>query len=390
MTERPHNQDSENIKKEPIPNHRPTDEQLEALRYQYPIQHKYTFEDNPIIAQIKHDKRWTVSDKQKRPIDILLLKETGEIKMAEMDEFKMIPLSDLPFIDSIEELDFVNRTYRLQAHKNRIICIDVEPYADPELKFSILNSPVGYAELSENGGIHALIKVPESFINDENRYLFDELSVFKEPTLKENGKEVRTGRYEVLINDHYTTFTKRIMKDIDTEPDYTTGENKQWLENFIAHIVKEDQERQKVREQIRKIQLEGVENELNDEQKSRVRKIMTLPAFDEIKEELEIKLDGKTTDMSEFEMYMANSATGYTLNIIKRAKTTRTYGKIASRLTEMEIIYIVYYLLQDVLPFREKHDEFRQGVPWLLHLAQKAYVHTTAKRKLEAKTKKKG
>lgn len=377
-------------KKEPVPNFSPSHDELEKLHYQYPIQHKYTFEDHAIIKRMKEDKKWTVSDKKKRPIDILHFHETGDIQMAEEDEITGIPLATLPFIDAIDDLDFVNRTYRLNARNNRIICIDVEPYADNELKSAIYNSPVSYIELSQNGGLHALIQVPETFITDENRYLFDELSVFKEPTLKENGEDVRTGRYEILLNDHYTTFTKRIMRIITEEPDYNEPKNKAWLEQFLQNIVNMDKERQKTREQIRKIQIEGIESQLSDEQKNRIKKISMLPAFDEIKEELELKINNNATDLSEMEMYIANSAMGYTINTIKRAKATRSYGKLASRMTEIEIVYIVYNMLQDVLPYREKHEEFRQGVTWLLYTAKKAYAYTMAKRKEEAKQKKKG
>lgn len=337
--------------------------------------HPQTFIQNPLVNHIADEPYWTLSDDKKIPINARAFLESGEIFNARFDGES--PLVTLHQLDERKELEAVNRTYRLRARENRIIMIDVEPEASDTMKKEALNMPAHYTELSMNGGVHLLIRVPDDLVTDDNRYMFDDLSVFKEPVPKD---DERDAHYEVLFNDHFITFTKRM----DTQKpciDYNQDpQAKAQLKSFLDNIVALDKQRQKEREIAKQHRIELLEDTVNDEKLEIIDEFINLKAFDRAREQAgEKSIEGFNNDYSRYEMSVASGLANHTLRIKKLAKDTQSYRELASQLTEQDIAYAVYLLVQEALPHRDKHDEEREGLPWLLFTSKRAYEYVKAK-----------
>ena len=174
------------------------------------------FMNNRLIQKLKNEPYWTISDDRKRPLDAHSLK-SAEWKLASMKNGHW-PLISLSEINKDGRYEFTNRAYRLHAADNRVICIDMEKTADPELREALKNFPVDYAEVSMSGnGMHYLLEVPEDLIPEEAKYLFDDMVVVKSDD----------SSFEVFFNNHYVTLTKNMLppseytlKRTDEEPSH--------------------------------------------------------------------------------------------------------------------------------------------------------------------------
>lgn len=345
----------------------------------YPVVHPLTFIQNPLINHLASEENWTMSDTSKRPINAREFLRTGDVFNARFDGEN--PLVSLHELDADPNLMAVNRAYRLKARENRVIAIDVEPEAPDFMKQEVLNFPAHYTELSTNGGVHLIIKVPEDLVTDENRYMFDDITVVKEPVPKNpvTNKQERGAYFEVIFNDHFITFTKRM----DTGKPCTffnqDPQAKEKLRIFLQNIVALDQERKKERELAKQYRINMVNNLVDDEKLEIIHQFIDLKPFDLAKEQaLEKDASDFGNDHSRYEMSVASGLAYHVLRIHKLAKDTQSFKKIAESLTEQDIVYVIYIMLKDAIPHRDKHDEDRDGLPWLLFTAKRAYEYMKA------------
>lgn len=347
----------------------------------YPMVHPFLFSRNPLITHLSDDPNWTVSDDKKRPVNAKVLLETYELFNAKLDANKEWPLVKLPELDADENLDGVNRAYRLRARENRVIAIDVEPIAPQWMKHQVLHFPAQYTELSKNGGVHALILVPESFINDDNRYMFDDLSVFKEPVPKdENGKDLRPAFFEVIFNDHYITFTKRMLTEKPSADYENDPAARQFLVSFLTNIRDMDLKRRAEREIVKQYQIEMIDKVLDPKKQADINAFLEMEIFDEAKAESnERKPNDFAGDASRFEISIANGIAYYVIQNHKRAIYEESSRELAESLSESDLAYAIYLMLKNVVPYREKHDQFRNDMPWLLYISKNAYEFKKAK-----------
>ena len=345
---------------------------------QYPIVHPSDFSNNPLVAYIGKEPYWTVSDDQKRPVNALALLQDNEVKNIRFDgEHQMVTLAEL---DANPDLQAVNRAYRLRARENRVIAIDVEPIAPDDMKQQVLHFPAHFTEFSRNGGVHLFIKVPEDLITDENRYMFDDLSVFKEPVPKDtDGKDLRKAHFEVIFNDHFITFTKKMVVQKPCV-DYTQdAAAKEQLRAFLAQITEMDKTRREQREKMKAYRIQVFEDSISDEKEELIEKFMELEPFAVAREQAEEKTAADFAgDLSRYEIAVASGIASHTIRIHNLSKGTISFKDIANKLNEQDLVYIVYLMLQDVVPHREKHDEERDGLPWLLYTSKRAYEYVRA------------
>lgn len=346
----------------------------------FPIVHPQLFSGNPLISILSDDPNWTVSDDKKRPINAKVLLDKYELFNAKLDENKEWPLVTLPELDEDENLDSVNRAYRLRARENRVIAIDVEPIAPRWMKHQVLNFPAQYTELSKNGGVHALILVPEDLINDDNRYLFDDLSVFKEPVPKDkNGKDMRSAFFEVIFNDHYLTFTKRMLTEKPSADYKNDPVARQFLVSFLTNIQVMDQKKKAEREVARQYRIDMIDKELDEKKQADIRLFLDMEIFDKARAKSnERKPNDFAGDASRYEMSVANAIAYYVILNHKIALDTKSSRELAESLSEKDLAYAIYLMLKDVVPYREKHDEYRYDMPWLLFTSKRAYEFVKA------------
>jgi hypothetical protein len=354
---------------------------------QFPMVHPVIFAQNPLIHHLNGDPHWTVSDDNKRPVNARLLLDTEVAYNVKFDgDWPLVTLQEL---DANPNLEAVNRAYRLRARENRVIAIDVEPSAPDSMKQDVMEFPAHYTELSKNGGVHLLILVPEDLITPENRYMFDDLSVFKEPVSKptEPSEKSREAYFEVLFNDHFVTFTKRMLTDkpcIDYNQD---PDAKAKLAGFLTSIVAMDKQRKKERELAKQYHIGMMKNIIDEEKEKIIESFLSIKPFEKAKEQTESKTASDFgEDYSRYEMSVANGLAFHTIRIHSLAKDTLSFRKIAESLTEQDLAYAIYLLLKDTVPHREKHNESRDGLPWLLFTAKRAYEFVKAQ---NAKRKKK-
>lgn len=354
----------------------------------YPMVHPSTFISNPLIAKIADDKYWTVSDDEKRPINAVALLHDHTVKNVRFDEGW--PLVSLKELDSDKMLEAVNRAYRLRARDNRVIVVDVEPVAPNAMKADVMNFPAHFTELSRNGGVHLLIEVPEDLITDTNRYMFEELSVFKEPVPKvPKGEKERPAHYEVLFNDHFITFTKRMATQKPCVDYATNPEAKEQLRAFLKQIEDLDLQRKKDREITKKYRIQMLDEQFTEEKKANINKFIGMSAFNATKQDLMHKTaDDFGGDQSRYEMSVATTFAHSVLKYHKMAKDTLTLRTLAMSLRDQDLAYATYLLLKDAVPYREKHDEEREDLPWLVYTSKNAYEFAKGQRANRQKTEK--
>lgn len=335
--------------------------------------HPNTFRANPLIAFLADDPWWTMSDNEKRPIHAKNFLETGYVHNVKFDGEH--PLVTLHALDADPNLDAVNRAYRLRARENRVMMIDVEPSAPDAMKEEVLAFPAHYTELSKNGGVHLLIRVPDDLINDENRYLFDDLAVFKEPVPKDyQGKQSRQAHYEVILNDHFITFTKKMDVAKPVADFVHDDEQREKLKGFLANIVALDADRKHERERAKAYRVQLLEDSLDETKQADVKAFLKLRVFDTAREQAgEKSPDDYGGDNSRYEMGVANSLANQVIRNHRLALDTVSFRDLAGRLGEQELIYATYLLLEEIAPYRDKHDEERDNLPWLLYTAKRAY-----------------
>lgn len=340
------------------------------------VHHEDIFRQNPLIDKLKDEEAWTVSSNDKRPLHAPTLIRTMELENAHWNNGS--PLVALTALDAVPELGFVNRAYQLRARENRVIAIDVEPHASVEMKHEVWNFPGHMRELSRNGGIHLLIEVPEECIDDASRYLFESMSVFKEPVPK---GEKRKSAYEVLFNDHYITFTKRMgfhmaPTDFANEP-----EAKLRLKGFIDSLVALDAERRVQRELMKQHKAELDAKAVTPEMRELFDAFLALPPMLDARERAQEKtIDDAGGDASKFETIVANGIAYHALRARRMALETIMFRHIGEQMGDNEIIRVMYLLLQDIIPYRPKHDEEREGNPWLLFVAHNSFTFVKSQR----------
>ncbi|MGX1266698.1 hypothetical protein RKD55_004642 [Rossellomorea marisflavi] len=354
---------------------------------QHPMVHPLTFSQNPLVQHLNKDPYWTVSDDNKRPVNARILLETEIAYNVKFDgEWPLVTLEEL---DANQNLQAVNRAYRLRARENRVIAIDVEPGAPESMKQEVLAFPAHYTELSKNGGVHLLILVPEDLITPENRYMFDDLSVFKEPVPKpEDPKEKpRDAHFEVLFNDHFVTFTKRMLTEKPCVDYNQDAHAKSTLANFLHNIVQMDKQRKKEREIAKEYRIGMMKNLIDEEKEKIIESFISIKPFDKAKEQADSKnASDFGGDHSRYEMSVANGLAFHTIRIYGLAKDTISFREMTESLTEQDLAYAIYLLLKEAVPYRDKHDETRDGLPWLLFTGKRAYEYVKAQ---NAKRKKK-
>ena len=342
----------------------------------FPMVHPDIFRKNPLIETIAGDENWTVSTKDKRPVNAKRLLRDNEVRNINFDYGN--PLVSLDDLDANPDLQAVNRTYRLKARENSIIAIDVEPEAPESMKKEVLSFPSHYTELSMNGGVHLLIKVPRDLINDDNRYMFEELSVCKEFIPK--GVK-RQAYFEVMFNDHFMTFTKKMDVNKRIADFENNQEDRDKLISFLNNLVELDKDRKKERELAKQYQVEMLDNLIDEDKKEDIEKFINLKPFDRAKQQASAK-DVKNfgDDYSRYEMSVINGLASHTLHIYNLAKGTISFKDTVNLFTEQDLVHAVYLLAKDIIPYRDKHDEIREGLPWLLYTAKQGYAYIKAQR----------
>lgn len=323
---------------------------------------------NPLIQQMANIPQWTLSDKDKKPINSRLYIQTGEMQLfKQRTPDDLSALTSLHQINTIPELDHINRAFRFDGNeyrRNPFICIDIESRAPESVVQYFMQMPVHYAEYSRSGGFHLLIEVPGHCIDPEMNYLFN-------TTVIENERK----EFEFILNRHFCTFTKKVIPT--REPDFSTPDtnDSQTIKALLQNILKMDAKNAKRRQEKREATIKRKEAFDTNNLPRHVIKLANIVPSDYIEKLHKLSPDDYVGDKSRYEFNLATKLVGKMYRMIELNKDPMLgskFGKPISELDAWDYAYACHYMLEQMVPEREKHEGLREGLPWLLFISRDA------------------
>lgn len=324
------------------------------------------FYNNPVIKQIASNKRWTVSTtkevtlkngkkKTKMPIDMYELINNNNIWGCAWDRGHH-PLVDLATVcDTLPTA--TNNAYLLDANEDNFVVLDVEGRCPDFMKQEFLKLPYLYGEVSMSGhGLHMIFNFPKDILA---KYP----NAMTKASLQSENKD-----YEILMADHFVTFTRNSLPLPQTNLSQSDFER---LFEQLCSIQKPS------------IQADSVKiTDINTD---------SIPNFNSIMNVLRCQNYNKT--LADFEY---KNKTGYDNSSYEYYAARFYYTKLKTLLavsyknhsyTDEEKAIIVYSLISSKIPYRNKHDESRAGMPWLLFIATRMIAKTDKQAEEWAETK---
>jgi len=305
------------------------------------------FLQHPFIQEISMNPYWTISDPtDKKPLDIALLMSESKIVGASFNDGNN-PLTTLPAITGwFEQHNMIpqNASYHLRAaneafaNKPVHAILDIEPNCPDDIKNKLLSElPWDYAEISLSGrGLHLGLILPCDI-----KMNFKKLSVLKHPDKY----------YEILLNQKFCTFTMNMLNQTPPLKDKAALTR---LSDFIIPLYDKWIEKQTERQDM-SIKLQAPD----------------IPEKDFI-ERFTVSIQfGR--DISEYGNDLSRYEFAYACFILYKIRQIIKVEKLKHiNYTPEQITWLVYRQLQNALPWRAKHDETRDGLPWLLYQAREA------------------
>lgn len=294
------------------------------------------FYDNPLIQSIAPNERWSISTNKKMPIDIKILQTEQRIAGALfLDERSLVSLPDLCELIP----NAANNAYYLDALVDNILILDIEPKCPDNIKEKLLRLPYEYGEISMSGnGFHLAFYLPQNF---------DDFPIArKKVVMKEEH-----GYYEILLN-HWVTFTRNKIKDAPSDASQTE------FEQFFADIASIQKDVQRTDVNIEELEPQDFPC------KDRILSLLMQQPYYKT-------LSDFHDDNSHFEFSFIgflHYKLGQILNI-SAIKQAHDY-------TDNEQVWMLYLVAKERLPYRSKHDEFRDGLPWLLYLSREVIARS--------------
>ena len=295
------------------------------------------FISHPFISQIAAEPRWTLSI-HKKPMDTHLFINKNRFVGASFER-GYNPLTTLPILTdwfaNHQNSVATNFTYYLNGGVNRQIILDIEPSCPNAIVDSLIRStPWEYAETSLSGeGLHLGLTLPQN-----HTLYFDELSVLKGPG----------SHYEYLMQNRYIAFT---MNQLNRIPN-TSCLPPESLLSHIGPLYKQWKANQFAK---KKFALPDTKPNIPEE--AYIRKLLNSMRFRRT-------LTDYDHDRGRYEFACGCAF----LHRIKRYLHTTKLAPF--NYNETMLTWLVYESLVHYLPPREKHAEFRNGLPWLLYLSQ--------------------
>ena len=295
------------------------------------------FYDSPFVKATGDNARWTVSNAEKIPLDMYLLKYRHVERYAQFhNELSLVTLPELHEIIPGP----INCAYYLDALVDNYVVLDVEPKCPDDVKAELLSLPYIYGERSMSGkGYHLVFPLPSCI---------DEFPIAKtKSALKETH-----GWYEILLN-HYVTFTLNPIDKASGSGDF---------EALFRDLCTEQKE--VVRNDV------DIDGTTPDE----------IPDQDKILSVLRSCRYRKTPgdfhdDISKYEY----GHVGYLHYKLKCMLETAAIQRNGHEYTDNDKAWLLYTIAQEKIPYREKHDTYRDNLPWLLYLCREIIAKNIAK-----------
>lgn len=283
------------------------------------------FYNHPFIKSITDNEKWTVSDKDKKPIDMFAYKYRQQITGALFTDNKS--LVSLPELCELIP-NARNNAYFMDSIVDKFVVLDIEPICPDAIKQKLLKTKYVYGEISMSGkGYHLIYPLPNCF----SKYPIAQ----KKIVMKEEH-----GYYEILLQ-HYVTFTRNML------PDATGREDFEKIFEELASTQKET-----IRKDIDVQELKPNNIPLEKDI------LITLNHLDYNKTPIDFY-----NDMSKYEYGFM----GFLYYKLKKQLALQDYKE--HKYSDNEKAWLLYTVAKNKIPKRQKHDEYRNNLPWLLYLA---------------------
>ena len=304
------------------------------------------FVEHPHIRPLATRDAWSISTYDKMPIDIYALETYDTIVGCNIEK----PYSTRT-LDELHELlpDAANYAFYLDARIDNVCILDIEPDCSDELKAAFLEMDCLYAETSMSGkGYHLLIPYPQ-----------DILAKYPIAAKKSVLKNKKKG-FELLFN-HWVTFTGNQIK---TNP---TAKGNQIFAEELDSLASIQREFTHMRIDLGESHPDDIFGE-----KDILHAVMTNK-----RELLNRTPEDYDNDLSRYEFAICIRILKY----IRRAQENlrQTYGDIA-QWDDQQTAWLIFAVAHDILDYREKHDELRSGMPYLLYIIGNAIALEAAEK----------
>ena len=305
------------------------------------------FTSFPVMKELSQKTRWTISTDKKMPVDMRRLMEDGAIHGAKAkNDTCLASLDEIGAFLSKYNATPTNLALYLNAYLDGFVILDIEPKCPDDIKKKLTAIPCLYAEKSMSGqGFHMVFREPRDIYK---RYP----SARGKIALKEEN-----GFYEVLM-DHYVTFTGNVIPFNQQGLDYP--QPLEFLELFekLASNARATPAGYEIGAEAEEIEFIDIDSITHGPEIVEFMAETELPAPDRY---------GKDMSRAEF---------AACIKMIARmelaiAKLEQAGEKIS--IEDSERVAMLYEAAKRAIPSREKHEQSRQGMPWLLHVAWHAY-----------------
>lgn len=305
------------------------------------------------ISALADIPRWTVSGRiddsledslkaRKAPVDVRHLVATGRVRGAwARDEQCLMTLGELA--DSLPLAS--NAAYYLDATYDGLVVIDIEPSCPPHIAANLLSLPdLLYRETSMSGkGFHLIARVPA------NAHEFPVAG--RKKVLREEH-----GWYEIL-QEHWVTFTRSPVPEHlpRKEEAAAGGEGFRSVEELYASLARLAKPPASA---VRAVGALGTEPPKITGMGRIIRQTLSDAA-------------GRTRTLADFHGDRSRfefSVLGTLHRAMKKHLIMVGHNR-GVRYSPDEEVWLLYLAAQEVLPRRDKHNEQRNGVPYLLDRA---------------------
>lgn len=287
---------------------------------------------HPGLETLATQSRWTVSDKDKRPIHLGMLRDQKRIMGLRPDDLSYGCVT-LDGVEPILGAPATNYAYRLIASIDRVCVVDIEPGCDPHMRDELFTLEHTYAEMSSSGhGFHLVCPLPSMFSADFPVAL-------KHPS----------GGFEVLF-EHWVTFTGREITL--PKPKISTSIDDVCDPLWSAYRLR----------QSRKTDIAIDLSRIADDVPHAEDMIAYITRFPFQKELSDFPDPHREGDHSRYEYYCLGQ-------LLYRLRSRFT-------LNPTQQAHIIASALSQMIPHRPKHDTYRDGLPFIVYQAVRI-VHDT-------------
>lgn len=290
------------------------------------------FYHHPLTLKIKDNEKWTVSDSNKRPIDIkALIRGEGPYGATSPTTECLTTLPEI--IKNFPNI--ANHTYFIEIENDDFIVLDVEPSCPDDIKQEFLQLPFIYGERSmSKKGYHLVFHAKD---------LLEKYPIL----LKKTKLQSKDKSFEILTN-HWVTFTR----DMIEPPIQPKGDIETTVQKLVNEAAIETKEFDPTK--FKETNPDKIPDYL-----FLVEKTIQVNRYDKT-------LEDHHNDWSRYEFGYASSLA----NSLKKVLKLSVIHQNKHRYNDSEKAAILYEVLCQKIEYREKHDTQRNNVPWLLYIAQ--------------------